>query len=417
MIDSTNEIQKPLQGMRVLDLSIALAGPYCTLLLGGLGAEVIKVEQQQDGDRVRYNSPYLGSNGIDFSEMTGDNMSLSHLNRNRNKKGITLNLKTTEGKDILYKLAEHADIIVENFSPGTVDRLGISYKDIEKINPGIIYASISGFGQEGPRKHMRAYDTVIQALSGIMDATGFPDGPPTRLGVPMADMLSPLYTTIGILSALSYREKTGLGQYVDVAMLDSLVTFVAGEHYDIFDQYNINYRTGNYHHRLPLFGVFPAKDGYITISALTEGEARKLFKAMNQENVLLDDRFRNTGQRVVNAVALVEIVEKWTKSKTVYELIEELPRQGVICSPVTIAKDVMKDPELIDRKAIVPLFHPLMEKQGEVMGTGLPIKFSKTPVEFDSPAPFLGQHNEEVYCGLLGYSREDMDRLKEQGVI
>jgi crotonobetainyl-CoA:carnitine CoA-transferase CaiB-like acyl-CoA transferase len=417
MIASTNEKEKPLQGIRVLDLSIALAGPFCTLLLGGLGAEVIKVEQQQEGDRVRTNSPYLGSNGINFSELTNDNISLSHLNRNRNKKGITLNLKAPEGKEIFLKLAERADIIVENFSPGTTERLGIHYSELEKVNPSLIYASISGFGQEGPRKHLRAYDTVIQALSGIMDSTGFLDGPPTRIGVPVADMLSPLYATIGILSALSYREKTGLGQYVDVAMLDSLVSFVAGEHYDIFDQYNINYRTGNYHHRLPLFGVFPAKDGYVTISALTEGEARKLFKAMDLEHVLLDERFCNTGQRVVNAEAVVEIVERWTKSKTVTELLNDLPEHGVICSPVTKAKDVMKDPDLIERKAIVPLLHPLLEKQGDIMGTGMPIKFSRTPAEFDSPAPLLGQHNEEVYCDILGYSRNDIKRLVAQGVI
>ena len=236
---SQKQKQKPLQGIRVLDLTIALAGPFCTQLLAGLGAEVIKVERPSEGDQVRFNIPFVGSQGIDFSDMSGDYMSLSHLNRNRNKKGITLNLKAPEGKDIFFKLAESADIIVENFSPGTTERLGIGYRDIEKVNPGIIYASISGFGQDGRRKSMRAYDQVIQSLSGIMDATGFPDGPPTRIGVPMADMLSPLYATIGILSAVSYKERTGVGQYVDVAMLDSLVTFVAGEHFDVFHQHNI----------------------------------------------------------------------------------------------------------------------------------------------------------------------------------
>lgn len=417
MSNSTEDKQKPLQGIRVLDLTIALSGPFCTQLLAGLGADVIKVERPLEGDQVRNNIPFVGSRGIDFSDTSGDNMSISLLNRNRNKKGITLNLKAPEGKDIFFKLAQSADIIVENFSPGTTERLGISYRDIEKVNPGVVYASISGFGQEGRRKHMRAYDQVIQSLSGIMDATGFPDGPPTRIGVPMADMLVPLYATIGILSALQYRERTGIGQYIDVAMLDCLVTFVAGEHFDVFHQNNIPHRTGNHNHRMPLFNTLQAKDGYITICCQTDADAKKLFKAMKQEEVLLDERFTDNGKRVVNAEALVEIVEKWTGDKTVSELLSEFTDHGVICSPVTRAHDVMNDPDLIERKVIVPLLHPHMEKPLDVKGTGLPLKFSKTLAEFDTPAPCLGQHNEEIYCGLLGYERKDMDRLQEQGVI
>jgi formyl-CoA transferase len=407
-----------LQNLRILDLSSALAGPFCTLHLGAFGAEIIEVEKPGKGDLARQRSPYMSSTGINFDAPEPNDLSLNVLNRYRNKKSITLNLKTLKGKKILFELARISDVLVENFSPGTTDRLGISYKDIRAINPRIIYASISGFGQEGPRRNLKAYDPMAQALSGIMSITGLPEGPPIRIGFSIVDFISALYAEIGILLALNYRDKTGIGQRIEVAMLDSIMSCIADDMFDVFARYGFPIKTGNFMPRVAPFGIYKTKDGsYLCLSAMSNKEVRRLFEAIGRKELVSDERFSTFSQRLKNVVVLNELIEDWTMGLKRSDALAILDENNIISCPVRSVVEALEDPCLTERKAIVPLEHPLFGKTEKAMGSGMPIKFSQTPCEMFSPAPLLGQHNEEIYGSLLNYDDNDIRKLREEEII
>jgi formyl-CoA transferase len=355
MNDMKHEQQKPLQNLRILDLSSALAGPFCTLHLGAFGAEIIEVEKPGKGDLARQRSPYMSSTGINFDAPEPNDLSLNVLNRYRNKKSITLNLKTVKGKKILFELAKISDVLVENFSPGTTDRLGISYKDIRAINPRIIYASISGFGQEGPRSNLKAYDPIVQALSGIMSITGLPEGPPIRIGFSIVDFISALYAEIGILLALNYRDKTGIGQRIEVAMLDSIMSCIADDMFDVFARYGFPIKTGNFMPRVAPFGIYKTKDGsYLCLSAMSNKEVRRLFEAIGRKELVSDERFSTFSQRLKNVVVLNELIEDWTMGLKRSDALTILDRNNIMSCPVRSVVEALEDPYLTERKAIVP---------------------------------------------------------------
>ena len=249
-------LTRPLEGIRVLDLTVALAGPYCSLLLAGMGAEVIKIEGPNGGDIARTNPPYFGPDGFHFDRMEEGDVSISILARARNKKSITLDLKTESGREIFMRLVKLSDVMVENLSDGAAARLGVGYDVVRAANKKIVYASISGLGDPSPFPGLKVMDIIVQALSGIMSATGMPDGPPIRVGIPIADLLAPLYATSGILAALLQRGRTGVGQHVKVSMLDCLASLLAVDHFDVYQRAGLSPRTGNFKHRAAPFGLY-----------------------------------------------------------------------------------------------------------------------------------------------------------------
>lgn len=410
---------KPLEGIRVLDLTVALAGPYGSLLLGGLGAEVIRVESPSGGDIARNNPPYVNHEGIHFGVRREDDVSLSILNRARNKKSITLDLKSARGRDLFMRLAKECDVLIENASEGATARLGVDYERVRAANPKIVYASIKAFGEPSAYPQLKGMDIIVQALSGIMDVTGFADGPPTRLGLPFADMIAPLFAVNGILSALIHRGRTGVGQHVQVSMLDCLASLVAEEHFDVYLREGYPKRSGNFMERLTPFGVYETRDGHVALVAFQPEWFRNLCEAMGRPELAQDPRFSALGPRTRNTADINAIIQDWLHQRTSAEVICELQeKRGVPCAEVRTPQQVLSDPHLQARGAVVPLEHAGLTASGtSAMGMGLPIQFSESPARFDQPAQALGASNEEVYRGLLELSEAELRQLREQGVV
>jgi formyl-CoA transferase len=408
----------PLEGLRVLDLTVALAGPFCTLLLAGLGAEVIKIEAPGGGDIARWNPPYLGRRGVHFDLPEDDDMSLSMLNRARNKKSVTLDLKSERGRTMFFELARRADVVVENFSEGTAERLGVGYDAVRVVNDRIVYCSISGLGADSPYPELKAMDIIVQALGGIMEMTGFPDGPPVRVGIPLGDLLAPLYAFGGLLAALWHRERTGVGQHLDVSLLDSLASLVAVEHPDVSERLGQPPRSGNVLNRLAPFGVYEARDGYVAIGAAADPWAHGLFEAMGRPDLVDDERFAHRGPRAANADALNAMIEAWTKERSTDEIVEELyEKRRVPAARVRGPHEVLHDPFLAERGAVVPLCHPTLPEAEALRGSGMPLRYSHSSSGFDRPAPALGQHNDEVYGQLLGLGPGELEQLTHDRII
>ncbi|MEM5428031.1 CoA transferase [Cupriavidus oxalaticus] len=408
---------RPLEGIRVLDLTVALAGPYGSLLLGGMGAEVIRVEAPGGGDIARTNPPFVGGSGIHFGQREDHEVSLTVLNRARNKKSITLDLKSGHGRELFMRLAETCDVVLENFSEGTTAKLGIDYEQVRQRNPRIVYASIKAMGEPSAFPGLKGMDIIVQALSGLMEVTGYADGPPTRCGLPIADLVAPMYAVNGILAALLHRGRTGEGQRVQVSMLDCLASWVAEEHFDVMGRAGYPSRTGNYHDRLAPFGVYPTRDGHVAVVAFQPDWMRGLLEAMDQAALLDDPRFSSRGPRMRNASALNEAIAAWTRQRSTAEVVSELlDKRGVPCAPVRKPDEVLHDQRLHDSGALMRLAHPELG-QVDAVGMGLPIRFSATPSQFDKPAMALGGANEEVYGGLLKLSQDEIDALREEGVV
>jgi len=414
---STEKRMAPLEDITVLDLTVALAGPVATLLLGGLGARVIKIENTVDGDPCRNNPPYIGADGVSLSRKRADDISLSAVNRLRNKLGVTLNLKHEMAREVFADLVRKADMLVQNFSPGVLDRLGIGYEAVRKINPRIVYCSISGFGSDAGAGPTKALDTAIQALSGIMNVSGEEGEPPVRMGLPIADLSVALFAVIGVLAALHQARNTGVGQHVDVSMLGSLTSLVAAEPWDAMEMCGASVRTGQSFQRLAPFGVFPAKDGYVAICAYTDAFAHSLFRIMEREDLIRDARFGTRDQRVANFRALDAIIGEWTSRLPRQEIMKKLHAADIPAAEVRDAKTAMHDPRTVARHDTVPLLHPKYPVADPPVGMGMPIKFSEARAEFDQPPPELGQHNETVYRDILGYDPAHIAELREKRVI
>lgn len=417
MTTDPNLPRRPLEGIRVLDLTVALAGPYCTLLLAGLGAEVIKIEAPTGGDIARFNPPFYGKDGIHLNALEEGDISLSILARARSKKSLSLDLKSEQGLQLFKKLVQQSDIVVENLSDGTVERLGVDYASLKELNPELIYCSITGMGRPSPFPGLKVMDIAVQALSGVMDTTGENDGPPTRLGLPMADLLAPLYGMIGIQSALLQRAVTGQGQHVMVSMMDCLSSLLPFEHFDVLQRMGFPARTGNHQTRLAPFGVFETRDGHVSIAAANDKWAGLIFEAMGAPEMIRDPKYATRGPRAVNADEVNGRIEAWTRTLSSEEAIEELfTKRGVPCVKVRTALEAMSDPVLRESGAIVPLVHP---EAGEIdaVGPGVPIRMSQSTVCLDRPAPALGANTAELLGDLLGMSNADLAALKEQGVV
>ena len=417
---STDTASGPLSGLTVLDLTHALAGPFASFLLAGLGARVIKIENPCAPDPCRQNPPYLGPDGVSLGRRSEDDISVSALNRLRGKYGVTLNLKKPGGREVFTDLVRHADIVVENFSAGTLDRLGIGYPYARSINPRVIYCSISGFGATkttGSAGTGKAMDSIIQALSGLMMTSGAPGDPPVRVGVPVADLLTPVFGVIGILAALRQREISGAGQQVDVSMLGVLTSLVAAEPFDLLEACGMPQRTGLMVPRLTPFGIYESADSYVAICAPSEQFARGVFAAIGRPEFETDPRFATRDARVVHVNELNAHIEAFTRTLPTAVLVPLLEQHGVPAAAVRSPADAVRDPRVQARGETVQLEHPQFGRVADVVGMGIPITFSETPATCLRPAPAVGQDNALVYGEWLGYGPARVEQLRADGII
>ena len=391
-----------LEHITVLDFTRALAGPSCTLRLGQLGAEVIKLEIPGEGDASRSNYP-----------QTDGGESYFFISVNRGKKSITLNLATDKGKDICKRLVEKVDVVVENFSPVVMGDLGLDYDVLSGVNPALIYASLSGFGHTGPYSPRPAYDTIAQAMGGMMAINGMPGDPPTMVGVAIADLLAGLYTTVSVLAALQYRSVTGQGQYIDISMQDCIWDVVATQSaVAYFATGQVPHRWGN--RPFGSFGVFPSKDGVVVVNVVTVGQFETLARLMGREELLQDEKFIDRAKRFDVADDISAMIEEWTKQHTTDEIVKMFAESHLPASRVPSFEQVAADPHLLSRGMVAEAEQLV---SGKVKVAGSPFKLSKTPGDPTLPAPFLGQHNGEVYGGMLGISDEELGELADEGVI
>jgi CoA:oxalate CoA-transferase len=407
---------RPLEDITVLDLTTALAGPYATFLLAGLGARVIKIENPSGPDSCRSNAPYLGPAGAHLTREHPEDVSVSAINRLRNKKAVTLNMKHPQAREVFERLVRKGDMLVENFSRGTLDRLGAGFADVHRINPRLLYCSITGFGSRGAAGTGKAMDTIIQALSGMMMTSGSVGDPPVRIGLPLADLCAPMFGVIGLLAALHQTQRTGLGQHIDVSMLGVMSSLVACEPFDLLESCGVPQRTGQTVPRLAPFGVYATADGYVAICAPTEAFAGALFQAIGKPELSLDDRFRTRDARVRNVTEMDRIVSEFTGPRKTAEVVELLARDEVPAAEVRSPAAAVRDPQVVARGETVRLEYP-GATDVDVYGPGLPIVFSGSTMAFDQLPPGIGEHNEQIYCGVLGYSQDEFRDLQAAGII
>ena len=397
-------MNKALEGIKVLDLSRYIAGPACTMMMAELGAEIIKVEIPNGGDAMRHLWP-----------LTEGGESYVGVILNRGKKSITLNLRSDEGKEIIKKLVKEADILVENFATGVMERLDLSFENLRKINPSLIYASITGFGHTGPDSKRVAYDMLAQARGGIMSVTGYKDGPPIKAAPAIADYLGAVHSLIAILAALRYRDATGKGQSIDLSLLDGIWLLTAIEHCGYYFLYGKAFeRRGNEALSNSPSGCYPTKDGWVVMNITTDDEWARLSRAMHREEVINDAKYRTIPLRVKNRDEVNAIVSKWTAELTMEEVENELMNAKVACSRVATFDQVPNDPQLLSRNMVVEVEQKL---SGKMKVPGSVFKMSETSGNATVAAPFVGENNTEIYCGRLEYSEKELKEMKDKGII
>jgi CoA:oxalate CoA-transferase len=389
-----------LEGVKVLDLGRVIAAPFAAAMLADMGAEVIKVEMPGIGDNARDNMPKK------------DGESTYFINFNRSKKGITLDLK--RGKSIFLKMIKEVDVIVENFRPGVMEKLGLGYEELKKINPGLIYASVSGFGQTGPYKNRAGYDPIAQAMSGMMSITGWPENAPLRAGASVADIMGGTNAVVGILAALHYRNQTGLGQMVDISLLDSTIVTLASVSQIYLNDRTVPQRRGNGYVAGAPGGSYKCKDGFVIIMALGDSAWKKLCKTIGREELLEDQRFKTNQLRVKNYLVLDELMNDWARDKTVNEVVELLLSAGLPAGPIYDMDQVYNDPHIMgDREMFTTIDHPIV---GEVDITNQGIKMSETLPFVRRSSPLLGEHNIEVYK-YFGFSDAEIEEFIAEGIV
>jgi len=408
----------PLAGKTVIDLTTALAGPYATMLLASLGARVIKVENpQRGGDSSRNNSPYVTAEGLQLRRTGPDDMSVSMMARGRGKESITLNLKHPASREIFFDLVRQADIVVENYSAGVTKRLGIDYETVRELNPRLVYTSISGFGAQGVPGDGKAMDTIIQALSGVMMTAGEPGDAPVRFGLPIGDLVAPLFAVIGTLGAVIHVDDTGEGQHVDVSMLGALTSLVACEPFDALESVGFPLRTGSVVPRLAPFGTFRTADGWFAICAPTDAFAAGTLTALGRPDLVDDPLYATRDARVANADLMHGLIADWAAERSTADALAAFEANGVPAAPVRDTAEAVRDEVVTARGEVVPLVHPRFGHVDGLYGSGLPIVFSRSGAELSRPAPGLGENTDEVLQTMLGYDREQIDRLHQEGVL
>ena len=395
----------PLKGLRVLDLTRVLAGPTCTQMLGDLGAEVIKIERPGSGDDTRGFAPPV---------MPGTGESAYFIGVNRNKRSVTLDISTPEGQEICRRLLADTDILVENFKVGALAKYGLGYEQLHADFPGLVYCSITGFGQTGPYAPRPGYDSLIQGMGGVMSLTGEPDGLPQKVGVPVADLFAGLYGCIGILAALRHREKTGQGQQVDIGMLDTHVAWLANQGMNFLATRENPARLGNQHPNIVPYQVFPTKDGYMVLSVGNDATFKRFCEAVGMEHLLADPRFATNPARVENRQLVTDTLTPVMQRETTDAWVTKLEALKIGCGPINTLKQVFDDPHVQARGMEVQMEHSSGEKVTVIAN---PVRLSETPADYRIAPPLLGEHTSVVLQDLLGIDNATFASLKKRNII
>lgn len=403
----------PLTGIRVLDLSRILAGPWCTQVLADLGAEVIKVERPGAGDDTRAWGPPFAKDGAGHE--THD--SAYFLATNRGKRSVTLDIASAEGQRIARALAARCDVMIENYKFGDMKRYGLDYEALAKANPRLVYCSITGFGQTGPYRERAGYDFMIQAMGGLMSVTGerdaLPGGGPQKCGVPIADLMTGMYATVAIVAALRSRDQSGAGQYIDMALLDTQVAWLANQALNYLVSGEVPKRWGNAHPNLTPYQSFPTRDGNLILAIGNDGQFRR-FCEVAELPIASDPRFVDNRARLANREALVAIIAEAMATRTTADWMRALEEKGVPCGPINTVDQVFSDPQVAARGLRFDLAH---SAGGSVPQVANPIKFSRTAIEYRQPPPRLGEHTAQVLGELLGIAADEVASLRARGVV
>ena len=407
-------MHKPLTGLRVLDMSRILAGPWCGQALADLGAEVIKIERPGKGDDTRsWGPPFLKDReGRDTAE------SAYYLCANRGKQSVTLDIAKPEGQALARELAQQADILLENYKVGDLKRYGLGYDTLSALNPRLIYCSITGFGQDGPLKDRAGYDFMVQGMGGLMSITGerdeLPGGGPQKAGVAIADLMTGMYSTVAILAALEERHKSGRGQHIDMALLDTQVAWLANQNTNYLIGGEVPVRMGNAHPNVVPYQTFATQDGSIILAVGNDGQFKRFCEAAGIPDTGGDPRFASNALRIANREACITAITPAMTRKTTAEWIAALEPLGVPCGPVHRLDEVFANPQIGHRAMKVEVPHPL---SGTVPLVANPIKYSRTPLSYETPPPLLSQHTDDVLRGLLGKSDAEIAALRAAGII
>ena len=396
---------QPLNGIRVLDLSRVLAGPYCTMVLGDLGADVIKVESPEGDETRGWGPPFMGE---------ARRESAYYLCVNRNKRSIVVNFKTDEGQTILHELIKQSDVLVENFRVGTLSRFSLDYESVSRVNPGLIYCSITGFGQTGPLHDKPGYDFMIQAMGGLMSITGEPEGEPMKVGVAVADLFAGQNAVIAILAALQARTQTGRGQHLDISLFDSQIGMLANVASNYLISGSLPKRYGNAHANIVPYQSFQASDAWFVIAVGNDKQFARLCEMIGKSELAQDSRFVINPERVEHRDELIALLKPIFLEKTASEWLSALDGAGIPCGPINTLDKVFAEPQVESREMLIHMEYPGIE---DLKLVGSPLRFSDTAVDYKLPPPRLGEHTEDVLKNLLGYSVEKILTLKEQRAI
>lgn len=394
-------MERALQGIRILDFGRFIAGPFGAMLLADMGAEVIRIERP-GGEEDRF---------IGVLSDTGESMGF--MNLARNKKGISLNVQTSKGREILQELIKKSDVIMGNFPQGVPEKMGIDYESCRKVNPGIIVCIASGFGQDGPYAARTGFDMIAQAMSGAMAFTGFPDHPPVRASVPYCDFGTAMFLALGVMFALYHRKDTGEGQMVDVSLFHTALTFMMSPINEYMTRGIFRPQYGNASY-WTITDTFKTQNGWVIIGAISNNIWKRLLRVIGRNDLIDDPRFKTDQLRADNYHILQPIIAEWMNKQSLEEALELLDKGRVPAGPVLKYSQVPDDPHVKQRKMIIPVEHP---GAGPVPLIDTPVKLSKTPGFINDRAPLIGEHNEEVYCSLLGYKPEELDDWKRLGII
>ena len=402
----------PLAGIRIFDLTRILAGPTCTQLLGDLGADVIKVERPGIGDDTRsWGPPYVkDSDGNDTSE------SAYYLSANRNKRSITIDLRSAEGVALAKRMIAECDVLIENFKVGSLAKLGLGYDDLKDQFPGLVYCSVTGFGQTGPYAERTGYDFLAQGLGGIMSITGAPDGEPMKVGVGIADVMTGMYASTAILAALRHRDASGEGQHIDTCLLDTQVSWLINEGTNYLVSGKIPTKLGNEHPNIVPYKVFGTADGYVILAVGNDRQFQGWCVCAGADDIAADPDFATNPLRIVNRERLYEAMPAYMEAKTTAEWLEVLAAAKVPCSPVNNIEQVFENEQVQAREMRIEMDHP-NAGSGKVPLIGNPLKMSATPPQYRAAPPVLGQHTDEVLAEVLGLDETEIAGLKEAGTV
>ena len=401
-----------LQGTVVLDLTRFLSGPHCTLLLAGLGAQVIKIDDPGSGDPSAGAPPYAGPRGVALERRSERDFGIAYLKRARGKKSVTLNLKSPEGRSLFLGLIEKADAVVENFRPGVAQRLGIGYEALRARNPRLVYCALSGFGATGPERDAKAYDLMTQAAVGLMSVTGPPDGAPSKTGTQLSDTIAGTYAALAVVSALLEREKSGEGQMIDVSMADCLFSMMMDEPLDCYEALGLAPRQGNRIMRFSPFNTYAARDGWVAIGAVSLADWHGILSAIGRDELKQNSDMNRTEWRIANNEGIDALLSAWARERPVADIVAALRVHDVPCAPVRTPREAINWPQLRARGMVQPL-KTVEGEDTEAVAAGFPLKFSRSRAAHDAPAPVPGRDT----AAVLGITDQELHALRRRGVV